>query len=127
MKPIAPSIEGWGPIVSVEPGPKKGFVSSTKAIAKTFGFADVEGLGKGDRFDIISLYERFSTFSVSTPYLQFLNLIEAQPREIKIYVSKEEGCPFELWFKSLRDRNAKARIRVGLTGLKWVIWEILNL
>jgi putative addiction module killer protein len=37
--------------------------------------------------------------------------MEAQPREIKIYVTEDEGCPFELWFQSLRDRNAKARIR----------------
>ena len=26
--------------------------------------------------------------------------MEVQPREIKIYVSEEEGCPFELWFQS---------------------------
>ena len=37
--------------------------------------------------------------------------MEAQPREIKIYVTEDEGCPFERWFQSLRDRNAKARIR----------------
>jgi putative addiction module killer protein len=37
--------------------------------------------------------------------------MEVQPREIKIYVTKDEGCPFELWFQFLRDWNAKARIR----------------
>lgn len=44
--------------------------------------------------------------------------MEAQPRDVKIYVTHEDECPFEVWFASLRDRNAKARIRSRLDRIE---------
>ena len=68
--------------------------------------------------DIIRLSEKFSTFAAIVPYPKLLNLVEAKPREIEIYVTQNEECPFELWFQSLRDRNAKARIRSCLDQIE---------
>jgi putative addiction module killer protein len=48
--------------------------------------------------------------------------MEAQPREVVLYVTKDDDCPFALWLDSLRDRQARVRIkkridRVGLGNL----------
>ncbi len=48
--------------------------------------------------------------------------MEAQPREIVLYVTEENDCPFEYWLDDLRDRRARVRIkkrldRVGLGNL----------
>lgn len=40
--------------------------------------------------------------------------MEIQPREIHLYTSLEGRVPFEEWFNSLRDINAKAKIRIRL-------------
>lgn len=36
--------------------------------------------------------------------------MEAKPREIRGYVTENGKIPFEEWFESLRDTNAKAKI-----------------
>lgn len=41
-----------------------------------------------------------------------------QPREIRTYLTREGKSPFEEWFKSLRDRQAKKRIRLRLDRLE---------
>lgn len=48
--------------------------------------------------------------------------MEAQPREVILYVTEDDDCPFERWLESLRDRQARARIkkrldRIGLGNL----------
>jgi putative addiction module killer protein len=48
--------------------------------------------------------------------------MEIQPREVVFYVTKDDDCPFEVWLESLRDRQARARIkkridRITLGGL----------
>jgi len=48
--------------------------------------------------------------------------MEAQPLEVVLYVTEDSACPFEHWLESLRDRQARARIkkrldRVGLGNL----------
>ena len=48
--------------------------------------------------------------------------MEAQPREVVLYVKADNACPFELWLNALRDRQARARIkkrldRIGLGNL----------
>ena len=37
--------------------------------------------------------------------------MEAQPREVVLYVTDNDKCPFELWLDSLRDRQARVRIK----------------
>jgi len=48
--------------------------------------------------------------------------MEAQPREVVLYVTEDDECPFELWLNALRDRQARVRIkkrldRIGLGNL----------
>ncbi|NJK29274.1 MAG: type II toxin-antitoxin system RelE/ParE family toxin [Acaryochloris sp. RU_4_1] len=48
--------------------------------------------------------------------------MEAQPREVVLYVTEDDACPFELWLSALRDSQARARIkkqldRIGLGNL----------
>ncbi|MBE9012967.1 type II toxin-antitoxin system RelE/ParE family toxin [Pseudanabaenaceae cyanobacterium LEGE 13415] len=40
--------------------------------------------------------------------------MEAQPRELVLYVTDQGDCPFETWFSGLRDRQARIRIRKRL-------------
>ncbi len=40
--------------------------------------------------------------------------MEAQPREVVLYVTEDDDCPFELWLDTLRDRQARARIKKRL-------------
>lgn len=40
--------------------------------------------------------------------------MEVQPREIQLYATPEGKIPFEKWFNSLRDINARAKIRIRL-------------
>ncbi len=40
--------------------------------------------------------------------------MEALPQEVIFYTTKEDECPFELWLESLRDRQARARIKTRL-------------
>ncbi|NEQ67594.1 MAG: type II toxin-antitoxin system RelE/ParE family toxin [Symploca sp. SIO2D2] len=40
--------------------------------------------------------------------------MEAQPRELALYVTEEDNCPFEGWLDTLRDRQARARIKKRL-------------
>jgi putative component of toxin-antitoxin plasmid stabilization module len=40
--------------------------------------------------------------------------MEAQPREVVLYVTEGDDCPFELWLDALRDRQARARIKKRL-------------
>ena len=39
---------------------------------------------------------------------------EASPREIQIYATPDGKCPFLEWLESLRDINARAKIRTRL-------------
>jgi putative addiction module killer protein len=38
----------------------------------------------------------------------------AQPLEVLLYITENSGCPFERWLESLRDRQARARIKKRL-------------
>jgi putative addiction module killer protein len=40
--------------------------------------------------------------------------VEAQPRELVLYVTDQGDVPFETWFLGLRDRQARIRIRKRL-------------
>jgi len=40
--------------------------------------------------------------------------MEAQPRELALYVTEDDNCPFEGWLDTLRDRQARARIKKRL-------------
>jgi putative addiction module killer protein len=40
--------------------------------------------------------------------------MEVQPREVVLYVTEDEDCPFECWLDALRDRQASARIKKRL-------------
>lgn len=40
--------------------------------------------------------------------------MEAQPREVVLYVTADGNCPFELWLDALRDRQARVRIKKRL-------------
>ena len=40
------------------------------------------------------------------------------PKEIKEYLTEEGGSPFRKWLKSLKDANARAKIRVRLNRLR---------
>ncbi|MBN8559869.1 MAG: type II toxin-antitoxin system RelE/ParE family toxin [Leptolyngbya sp. UWPOB_LEPTO1] len=40
--------------------------------------------------------------------------MEAQPRELVLYVTDQGDVPFETWFLGLRDRQARIRIRKRL-------------
>ena len=40
--------------------------------------------------------------------------MEAQPREVVLYVTEDADCPFELWLDDLRDRQARVRIKKRL-------------
>jgi putative addiction module killer protein len=40
--------------------------------------------------------------------------MEARPQEVIFYANEEDECPFELWLESLRDRQARARIKARL-------------
>lgn len=37
--------------------------------------------------------------------------MEARPQDVVFYMTEDEECPFELWLDSLRDRQARARIK----------------
>jgi putative addiction module killer protein len=43
--------------------------------------------------------------------------MEAQPREVVLYVTKDDDCPFALWLDSLRDRQARIKKRIDRIGL----------
>ncbi len=40
--------------------------------------------------------------------------MEAQPQEVILYITEDDDCPFETWIESLRDRQARARIKKRL-------------
>jgi putative addiction module killer protein len=40
--------------------------------------------------------------------------MEACPQEVVFYTTEEDERPFELWLESLRDRQARARIKARL-------------
>lgn len=40
--------------------------------------------------------------------------MEAKPQKIVLYVTKDDQCPFEYWLETLRDRQARARIKKRL-------------
>lgn len=40
--------------------------------------------------------------------------MESQPREVVLYLTQDGNCPFQNWLESLRDRQARARIRKRL-------------
>lgn len=40
--------------------------------------------------------------------------MEAQRREVVLYVTDDDNCPFELWLEALRDRQARVRIKKRL-------------
>jgi putative addiction module killer protein len=40
--------------------------------------------------------------------------MEVQPREVVLYVTEDEDCPFECWLDTLRNRQARARIKTRL-------------
>jgi putative addiction module killer protein len=40
--------------------------------------------------------------------------MEAKPQEIVFYVTPDDQCPFEHWLETLRDRQARARIKKRL-------------
>ncbi len=44
--------------------------------------------------------------------------MEAQPREIRNYLTADERSPFVEWLNSLRDRRARAKIRNRLTRIE---------
>ena len=44
--------------------------------------------------------------------------MEAQPREIVLYVTGDGQCPFERWLEALRDRQGRARIRKRLDRIE---------
>ncbi len=37
--------------------------------------------------------------------------MEAQPREVVLYLVEDDDCPFKRWLDALRDRQARARIK----------------
>ncbi len=44
--------------------------------------------------------------------------MEVTERELKMLVQDEGKCPFENWYRSIRDAQARARIRVRLTRVQ---------
>ncbi len=44
--------------------------------------------------------------------------MEAQPKEIRYYVTEEDISPFVVWFKSLRDGTARNKIEIRLKRLE---------
>ncbi len=44
--------------------------------------------------------------------------MEGQPRAVVLYITQDNKCPFELWLDSLRDRQARARIKKRLDRLE---------
>jgi putative addiction module killer protein len=44
--------------------------------------------------------------------------VEAQEREIRVYVTRDGKRPFEEWIKSLRDKRARARIFARIDRLR---------
>lgn len=44
--------------------------------------------------------------------------MEAQPREIVLYVTDDGQCPFERWLEALRDGLGRARIRKRLDRIE---------
>ena len=44
--------------------------------------------------------------------------MEVQPRELVLYVTADDACPFELWLNALRDRQARARIKKRLDRIE---------
>lgn len=40
--------------------------------------------------------------------------MDSTPREIILYVTENNTCPFEAWLEGLRDRRARAKIRKRL-------------
>ena len=37
--------------------------------------------------------------------------MEKRPQEVIFYTTEEDECPFEIWLESLRDRQARVRIK----------------
>ena len=37
-----------------------------------------------------------------------------QPKEVVLYTTEDDACPFEHWLNALRDRRARARIKTRL-------------
>jgi putative addiction module killer protein len=44
--------------------------------------------------------------------------MEAQPREVVLYVTEDDECPFTVWLDSLRDRQARVRIKKRLDRIE---------
>lgn len=44
--------------------------------------------------------------------------MEAQPREIRIYLTSDNTSPFSEWRDALRDSRAKAKIRAKLNQVR---------
>ena len=45
-------------------------------------------------------------------------IMEIQPQEIILYTTRTGDCPFQKWLESLRDREARSRIRIRLARLE---------
>jgi putative addiction module killer protein len=44
--------------------------------------------------------------------------MEVQPREVVLYVTENDNCPFEEWLNTLRDRQARAKIKQRLDRIE---------
>lgn len=44
--------------------------------------------------------------------------MEIQPLKVVLYVTEDDACPFERWLESLRDRQARARIKKRLDRIE---------
>jgi putative addiction module killer protein len=44
--------------------------------------------------------------------------VSAQPRQIEIYVGRDNKAPFEAWLRKLKDRDARARIQARIARLR---------
>lgn len=44
--------------------------------------------------------------------------MESQPLEVVLYMTEDNICPFECWLESLRDRQARARIKKRLDRIE---------
>jgi putative addiction module killer protein len=44
--------------------------------------------------------------------------VSAQPRQIEIYVNRDDRAPFEAWLRKLKDRDVRARIQARIARLR---------
>ena len=67
---------------------------------------------------ICSAFQPDKPLPVKLKLISYFHVMETQKKEIREYLRPDGRCPFRNWIRSLKDVNARARIRVRINRIR---------